>query len=67
MREGEEGTYKYFTKAAGEEGSAPENKYVGGWKNNQKHGIGKMKYANVGDYYGYWAHGLRDGEGVFTY
>jgi radial spoke head protein 1 len=26
-----------------------------------------MIYAGVGVYYGYWAHGLRDGEGVMTY
>ncbi len=26
-----------------------------------------MIYAGVGVYYGYWAHGLREGEGVMTY
>lgn len=58
--------YKYFAKPA-EDGTAPENKYVGGWKNNQKDGIGKMIYAGVGVYYGYWSNGQRDGEGVMTY
>jgi hypothetical protein len=58
--------YKYFTKPA-EDGTAPENKYVGSWKDNQKNGIGKMIYAGVGVYYGYWANGRRDGEGVMTY
>lgn len=67
VREGEEaGTYKYFSKPA-EDGTAPENKYTGSWKGNNKHGIGKMVYAGVGVYYGYWANGLREGEGVMTY
>lgn len=67
VREGDEGTYKYFAKPVGEDGAAPENKYTGAWKDNQKHGIGKMIYAGVGVYYGYWVNGQREGEGVMTY
>lgn len=26
-----------------------------------------MTYVGVGDYYGYWSDGLRNGEGVMTY
>ncbi len=26
------------------------NRYEGDWKNNLRHGIGKMKYMNKGDY-----------------
>ena len=43
------------------------NRYEGDWKNNKKHGIGKMKYINVGEYQGYWENGHRHGEGIFTY
>ncbi len=34
VREGDEGTYKYFAKPVGEDGAAPENKYTGAWKDN---------------------------------
>lgn len=45
----------------------PENLYKGQWSNNNKNGIGKMIYAGVGTYYGYWVDGQRSGEGVMTY
>ena len=57
IREGR-GIYRYFEKG---------NKYEGEWKNNARHGIGKMLYAGIGEYHGYWENGKRHGEGVFTY
>eukprot|EP00831_Metopus_contortus_P080198 TRINITY_DN8151_c0_g1_i1.p1 TRINITY_DN8151_c0_g1~~TRINITY_DN8151_c0_g1_i1.p1 ORF type:complete len:165 (+),score=37.90 TRINITY_DN8151_c0_g1_i1:180-674(+) len=45
--------------------------YEGDFKNNTKHGIGKMAYKPKGEpkgeYYGYWENGFRHGEGVFTH
>ena len=55
------GTYTYFK----EEG--PQNKYEGEWQANKKHGIGKMIYGNVGEYFGRFENGKRHGEGVFRY
>ena len=52
------GTYRYYKSG---------NKYQGDWSQNNKHGIGKMSYNNVGEYHGYWEHNRRHGEGVFTY
>ena len=52
------GVYRYA--ASGE-------KYDGEWKNNMKHGIGRMTYAKAGEYNGFWENGRRHGEGVFHY
>lgn len=41
--------------------------YRGEWKNNDKHGIGKQTYFNIGEYNGYWENGHRHGEGVMIY
>ena len=60
LREGV-GTYTYFK----EEG--PQNKYEGEWLQNKKHGIGKMIYGGVGEYFGRFENGKRHGEGVFKY
>jgi hypothetical protein len=60
LREGV-GTYTYFK----EEG--PQNKYEGEWVQNKKHGIGKMIYGGVGEYFGRFENGKRHGEGVFKY
>ena len=57
------GIYRYQDEAGGAVGS----KYDGEWKENLRHGIGKMHYFGVGDYHGYWENGRRHGEGVFTY
>jgi radial spoke head protein 1 len=72
IREGR-GTYRYGKKA---------DIYYGEWKENLKHGIGKMTYdmtpaekdgdekkpeKQVGEYQGYWENGRRHGEGVFIY
>jgi len=62
LRHGE-GVYKYNTKA----GEDVQDIYRGSFENNVKSGIGKMTYANVGEYHGYWSNGLRNGEGVMTY
>ena len=60
LREGV-GTYTYFK----EEG--PQSKYEGEWLQNKKHGIGKMIYGGVGEYFGRFENGRRHGEGVFKY
>ena len=60
LREGV-GTYSYFK----EEG--PQNKYEGEWIQNKKHGIGKMVYGGIGEYFGRFENGKRHGEGVFKY
>lgn len=52
------GTYLY-----GESG----NRYEGEWVLNKKHGIGKMNFANEGEYFGRFENGRRHGEGVFKY
>ena len=58
IREGM-GTYMYHKG---------ENKaYEGDWLNNMKHGIGKMRYQNAGEYNGMWENGRRHGEGIFIY
>ena len=31
-----------------------QDKYEGGFKNNLRHGIGKMIYNAQGEYHGYW-------------
>ncbi len=43
--------------------TSPEGIYNGGWLNDEKNGIGSMRYANQDDYEGGWKNGLRDGEG----
>ena len=62
-REGKNGTYTYL-QAEGQE--APEV-YIGDWKDNQKHGIGKQNYEGLGHYYGHWVNGEKNGEGVMIY
>lgn len=62
MRHGQ-GEYTYTSKGSEDEPIT----YKGAWANNKKHGIGKQKYAGVGEYYGYWECGRRQGEGVMTY
>ena len=52
------GTYLYFTTA---------DRYDGMWRQNIKHGLGKMVYNKKGEYQGYWENGRRHGEGVFIY
>ena len=43
------------------------NKYDGEWKNNKKSGIGKMTFGVIGEYYGHFEDGKRNGEGVYKY
>jgi len=51
------------------------DRYEGDWKENKKHGIGKLVYTRLvgedkkyfGEYYGFWENGRRHGEGMFTY
>ena len=50
------------------------HRYEGKWKENHKHGIGKMEYRKKGTYFGrlfsdpgYFQNSRRHGEGVFTY
>ncbi len=57
IREGR-GVYRYGSNG---------DKYDGEWRQNRKHGIGKMVYNGKGEYQGYWENGRRHGEGVFTY
>lgn len=55
------GTYMYF-------GSG--DSYNGQWKEDMKHGMGRMEYkgkGREGEYQGYWENDRRHGEGVFTY
>ena len=61
------GTYIYAKEEGGEENPAPPNKYEGEWKENNKHGIGKMTFGNEGEYFGRFENGKRHGEGVFKY
>ena len=75
LRHGPGGTYTYAgdSKAAppdgGEEGAPAVTKevYVGEWKDNLKHGIGKQNYIGQGEYTGYWEKGEKHGEGVMKY
>ena len=62
LRSGQ-GEYTYAAKSTEEQ----EITYKGSWENNQKNGIGKQAYKDVGEYYGYWKDGQRHGEGVMTY
>ena len=47
--------------------AATVEKYDGEWKENRKHGIGRMTYAKTGEYNGFWENGKRHGKGVFKY
>jgi len=58
------GEYTYAAKSSEEAGDIT---YKGAWCENQKSGIGKQAYKDVGEYYGYWKDGQRHGEGVMTY
>ncbi len=62
-------TYAGATAASADEGgSAPQPEvYSGEWANNDKHGIGKQNYHNLGHYYGHWQNGEKHGEGVMIY
>lgn len=37
------------------------DKYDGDFKNNKKHGIGRLIYKEKGEYYGLWENGLKHG------
>ena len=69
MREAETGTYTYASTTKVEEGqeAPPKEVYSGAWKNNLKHGIGRQNYVGLGDYYGNWENGEKEGEGVMIY
>ena len=68
MREGPTGTYSYFAAKPTEDAAEVAKEiYKGAWKNNQKHGIGKQNYINIGEYYGNWEFGDKCGEGVMMY
>ena len=68
MREGETGTYTYAAPKVGEGETEPAKEvYTGAWKNNLKHGIGRQNYNGLGDYYGNWENGEKEGEGVMIY
>ena len=60
MRSGT-GVYQYII------GEGKIDKYEGEWKNNLKHGIGRMTYSDNGEYFGRFENGKRHGEGIFTY
>ena len=66
VREGDDGTYRFFAKP-NDDGIAPESHYKGQFAQNSMQGIGKAHYFGVGVYYGYFDGGLRNGEGVMTY
>lgn len=65
LRHCDKGTYTYAKYGPEEEGE--KDKYVGGWANNMKNGIGTQIYTGKGRYQGYWKDGQRHGEGVFIY
>ena len=43
------------------------SRYVGDWKNNIKHGKGKLTYANGDEYVGLWKDDLKHGLGKYTW
>jgi len=43
------------------------NRYVGSWKNGQRHGHGVFFYANGAKYTGQWAENAKDGYGVMVF
>jgi len=51
--------------------AASGEKYEGEWKQNAKHGIGRMFYMKeskpIGEYNGFWENAKRHGEGIMTY
>ena len=46
---------------------ADGGKYVGEWKNWQKHGVGAFTSRNGGKYVGGWKDNKRDGQGTMTF
>jgi hypothetical protein len=44
-----------------------KNRYEGGWKDEKKHGKGKMDFANGYKYSGDWIDDMATGEGIFTW
>jgi hypothetical protein len=44
-----------------------EGKYVGDYQEALRHGYGVMEYSNGDHYEGWWANGLREGEGKMTW
>ena len=42
-------------------------KYVGEWKDNEKHGQGTYTYPNGSKYVGEWKHNKKHGQGTYTY
>ena len=76
LRHGPGGVYTYAPGSdqapsgdGGDDGAPAVVKevYVGEWKDNLKHGIGKQNYIGQGEYTGYWERGEKHGEGVMKY
>lgn len=43
------------------------NKYVGNYKNDQRHGWGTMQWIDGSCYKGQWADGIQSGFGIMVY
>ena len=43
------------------------NRYVGYWKQGQRHGRGAFYYSNGSKYEGQWFENFKHGDGVFTF
>ena len=57
-----------WVKPGEEEGSVVEKaRYEGSWKDNQKHGVGKMVFPNGDTYEGEWFENKIQGTGTYTY
>jgi len=41
--------------------------YCGTWRNNRRHGLGRIVYPDGGRYYGSWANDKKEGTGRYTY
>lgn len=62
-----QGVYVWM-KAGEEEGSFSEKaRYEGAWKDNMKHGVGKMTFPNGDTYEGEWFENKMQGEGTYSY
>lgn len=57
-----------WVKPGEEEGSFVEKaRYEGSWKDNQKHGVGKMTFPNGDTFEGEWFENKIQGEGTYVY
>lgn len=62
-----EGAQAWVPEGGYPEEGGPTVKYVGGYSNGQKSGLGQLWYPNGDRYHGLWENGQRSGQGTYYY